>query len=32
MRDPAVIFEGKKASGFKKPKQHLKPITCREYE
>ncbi len=32
MRDPVVMFEGKKASGFKKPKQRLKLIASREYE
>ncbi len=32
MRDPVVMFEGKKASGFRKPKQRLKPIASREYE
>ncbi len=33
MRDPVVVFEGKKkASGFRKPKQRLKPIASREYE
>ncbi len=32
MRDSVVMFEGKKASGFRKPKQHLKPIASREYE
>ncbi len=31
MRDP-VMFVGKKASGFKKPKQHLKPKASCEYE
>ncbi len=32
MRDPVVMFQGKKASGFRKPKQRLKPIESREYE
>ena len=32
MRDPVVILEGKKASGFRKPKQRLKPVASREYE
>ncbi len=32
MRDPVVMFEGKKACGFRKPKQSLKPIASREYE
>ncbi len=30
MSDPVAMFEGKKASGFRKPKQRLKP-RC-EYE
>jgi hypothetical protein len=32
MRDLVVIFKGKKAFGFRKPKQRLKPIASREYE
>ncbi len=32
MRDPVVMFKEKKASGFRKPKQRLKPIASREYE
>ena len=32
MRDRVVKFEGKKASGFRKPKQRLKPIASPEYE
>ncbi len=32
MRDPVVMFEGKKASGFRKPQQRLKPIASRKYE
>ncbi len=32
MRDPVVMFKGKKASGFRIPKQRLKPIASREYE
>ncbi len=32
MRDPVVMFRGKKASGFRKPKQGLKPIASPEYE
>jgi hypothetical protein len=32
MRDPVVMFEGKKASGFRKPKQRSKPIASHEYE
>ncbi len=32
MKDTVVMFEGKKASGFRKPKQRLKPIASREYE
>ncbi len=32
MRDPVVMLQGKKASGFRKPKQSLKPIASREYE
>ncbi len=32
MRDPVVMFKGKKASGFRKTKQLLKPIASREYE
>ncbi len=32
MRDTVVMFEGKKASGFRKPKQRLKPIASPEYE
>ena len=32
MRDPVVMFEGKKASGFRKQKQRLKPKASREYE
>ncbi len=32
MRDPVVMFKGKKAPGFRKPKQRLKPIASREYE
>ncbi len=32
MRDPVVKFKGKKASGFRKPKQRLKPIASRKYE
>jgi hypothetical protein len=32
MRDPVVMIEGKKADGFKKPKQRLKPKASREYE
>ncbi len=32
IRDPVVMFKGKKASGFRKPKQRLKPIASREYE
>jgi hypothetical protein len=30
MRGPVVMFTGKKASGFVKPKQHLKPIASRD--
>jgi hypothetical protein len=30
--DPVVMFREKKASVFRKPKQHLKPIASREYE
>jgi hypothetical protein len=32
MGDPVVMFDGKKASGFRKPKQRLKPIASHEYE
>ncbi len=32
MRDPVEMFEGKKASGFRKPTQRLKPIASRKYE
>jgi hypothetical protein len=32
MREPVVMFGGKKASGFRKPKQRLKPIASSEYE
>ncbi len=32
MRDPVVLFKGEKASGFRKPKQRLKPIASRKYE
>ncbi len=32
MSDPVVMFNGKKASGFRKLKQRLKPIASREYE
>jgi hypothetical protein len=28
--DPVVMFKGKKASGFVKPKQHKKPIASRD--
>jgi hypothetical protein len=30
MRDPVVMFKGKKASGFVKPKQRLNPIASRD--
>jgi hypothetical protein len=32
MRAPVVMLDGKKASGFRKPKQRLKPIASPEYE
>ncbi len=32
MRDPVVMFKGKKASDFRKPKQRLKQIASHEYE
>ncbi len=32
MRDPVVMFKGKKASGFRKPKQRLKAIASRGNE
>jgi hypothetical protein len=30
MRDPVVMFKGKKALGFVKPKQRKKPIASRD--
>ncbi len=30
--DPVVMFKGKKASGFRKPKQRFKPMASSEYE